>query len=515
MGATSREQTSFRLRNDDDSESAASWKQLINVDDTINVDENFRIRFGYTVGGMDGGQACQLEYNLAGAGWNPVNATSIVVRSFTTTHVADNATITEQLDQGNTFTANTTPNGGFDEVDGLVSSQDLVLGEECEVEYCVQIRSADVVDAQTLQLRITRAGSAFDTYTNEPTITVSEAAPDLSPEEAESFSQGQQQPVMRAAGIVFAAALLASGLAIYDPETINDPEAAAVEQWWQPWPGPVQEPPGNAYNAAQSAASGAVDDQETIGFSGVPPDTSIEDWWQAWPEPVLEHPAAHHAAALAASGLFPSPQIDSAVRVTWARLEVPLADAVEAQDDIEHWFQAWSEPVPPRAGLHASQQQALAIDPETIGDPELTERIEWYAPWSEPVRAKFVYQHPAAFDDQETIGDPSPVPPDESTEWWVAWSEPVPPQAGLDAANQLALVDDPETIGDAAPDDESIEDWWTPFALPTLGQAGLHASLQAQPTNPDALFQAAPPAPPTGKKSQNPMIVSLGRMMNR
>ena len=75
MGATTREQTSFRIRDDDGSESAATWRQAINVDDTLAVDTNFRIRFGYTIAGMDGAQACQLEYNLASAGWNPVNAT--------------------------------------------------------------------------------------------------------------------------------------------------------------------------------------------------------------------------------------------------------------------------------------------------------------------------------------------------------------------------------------------------------------------------------------------------------
>ena len=180
MGATTREQTSFRIRDDDGSESAATWRQAINVDDTLAVDTNFRIRFGYTIAGMNGAQDCQLEYNLASAGWNPVNATSSVVRSSASSNVADNATITEQLDQGKTFTANTTPNGGFDEVDGLVASQSLLTTEECEVEYCFQIRSADVTDAQTLQLRITRAGTVFDTYTNTPTITVDETSGDIS-----------------------------------------------------------------------------------------------------------------------------------------------------------------------------------------------------------------------------------------------------------------------------------------------------------------------------------------------
>ncbi len=177
MGATTREQTSFRCRDDDGSESAATWRQSINIDDTQDVDKNYRIRFGYTVGGMDGDITPQLEYNLASAGWVDVNATSSVVRSSASPNVADNATITEQLAQGKDFVANTTPNGGFDEVDGIVSSQSLATTEESECEFCYQIRSADVVDAQTLQLKITQAGSDFNTYTQTPTITVNEAAP--------------------------------------------------------------------------------------------------------------------------------------------------------------------------------------------------------------------------------------------------------------------------------------------------------------------------------------------------
>lgn len=169
------EQTSFRLRNDDGNEADATWKQAINVNDTINVDENFRPRFGITVSDTNQSIGCQLEYNLAGAGWNAVNATSSVVQSSASPNVANGATITEQLDQSKTFTARFSPNGGFDEVDGLIANQSLTTTEEMECEYCVQIQSGDVTDGQTIELRISRAGTALDTYTNTPTVTVSEA----------------------------------------------------------------------------------------------------------------------------------------------------------------------------------------------------------------------------------------------------------------------------------------------------------------------------------------------------
>ncbi len=176
MGATTREQTSFRLRDDDGSESAATFRQAINIDDTLTVDTNFRVRFGITHAGMIGDVTGQLQYNLASAGWNNVDASSSVVQSVASPNVADNATITEQLNQGNTFVGNTTPTGLFDEVDGLVSSQTIDVTEETEMEFCFTIISGDVTDLQTLQLRVSHNGAALTTYTQTPTITVSEPA---------------------------------------------------------------------------------------------------------------------------------------------------------------------------------------------------------------------------------------------------------------------------------------------------------------------------------------------------
>ena len=176
MGATTYEQTSFRIRDDDGNETTATWRQAINTNDTLTVDTNYRIRFGITLAAMDGALAGQLQYNLAAAGWNNVTGASAVVQAVASPNVADAATITEQLAQGKTFTSNASPSGLFDEVDGAVASQSLTTTQETEMEFCFTIVSGDVADAQTLQLRVTRAGTALTTYTNTPTITVNEPA---------------------------------------------------------------------------------------------------------------------------------------------------------------------------------------------------------------------------------------------------------------------------------------------------------------------------------------------------
>lgn len=166
------EQLSFRGRNDDGSESGATWKVLVNTDWTQAVDENFRVRFEIE---EDAGASFtldpQLQYNLNGAGWNNVTGASSVVRATASPNVADGAATTNQLTQsGLGFVA-----GVFDEVDGLAGSQTL-NNQHTEVEYCVQIRSADVNNGDTVQLRVTDAGTALNVYTQTPTITVSEAA---------------------------------------------------------------------------------------------------------------------------------------------------------------------------------------------------------------------------------------------------------------------------------------------------------------------------------------------------
>ena len=54
---------------------------------------------------------------------------------------------------------------------------DLAAIGHCEPEFCVQILSGDVTNGQTLQLRVSDAGTAIAAYTDTPTITVSESSP--------------------------------------------------------------------------------------------------------------------------------------------------------------------------------------------------------------------------------------------------------------------------------------------------------------------------------------------------
>ena len=169
-------QVAFRGHKDDGNETTATWAANQNTNWTQLVDTNFRPRFLIEeTGGGNDLLGFKLQYNLAAAGWNDVNASSSVVRSSASANFADLADTTSQLTGGTgTFLAD---NDGMDEVDGAQPYKGSWASKKWEVEFCVQIRSADVTDAQTLQLRVIKDNSvALDVYTATPTVTVSEPA---------------------------------------------------------------------------------------------------------------------------------------------------------------------------------------------------------------------------------------------------------------------------------------------------------------------------------------------------
>jgi hypothetical protein len=167
-------QQAFRLVDDDAGLNAGTFRQPLNQDDTQGVDQNYRIRFCIQqFGGSNGSIQAQLEYNLKAAGWNPVTESSSVIRSTDSGYYSDEDATTERLNQAGVFVA-----GKGDDADGtggICGSVTLQVDpdEETEFEFCYQIRSADVSDSDTIELRVTDNGSILDTYVNTPTITVS------------------------------------------------------------------------------------------------------------------------------------------------------------------------------------------------------------------------------------------------------------------------------------------------------------------------------------------------------
>ena len=192
-------QLDFRGFEDDAGLGSASGIADVNTNWTQDVDDNFRIRFSIDPESGDLVQdfTAQLEYNLASAGWNDVTSSSDVVKV-----VDDGNTIADGADIG----SDATPDGNkiytgasfdfafitgeYDDGNGETEETTRPSSSWTEFEFCCQIISGDVTDAQTLQLRITyganstdRADEEFASYTNTPTITVNEEAAGLGPAE--------------------------------------------------------------------------------------------------------------------------------------------------------------------------------------------------------------------------------------------------------------------------------------------------------------------------------------------
>src|SRR6478735_5493986 len=155
-------QAAFRLRNDDGNETTATWKAAQNSNVTQQCDTNLRVRFLMQNTGTTASNnlVAQLEVSLNAGAYANVSASSTVVRSSASPNVTDAANITQQLTGGTgTFIGLT----GYDEVDGAAggASLDIPASGNFEVEYSVQIRSADVANGDIIHLKVTNAGTDF------------------------------------------------------------------------------------------------------------------------------------------------------------------------------------------------------------------------------------------------------------------------------------------------------------------------------------------------------------------
>jgi hypothetical protein len=167
-------QLSFRGRDDTTAlNTDGGWLAAINTNWGQLVDTTFRVRFELQeTGGATGSFVPQLQYQRNGGGYVNVTGSSTVVRATASGVVADAAATTNLLINGTgTFAA-----GAFDETDGLTGTHAVAASGHTEVEFAVQIRSADVALGDTINLRClgkSNATTALDAYPQTPAITVS------------------------------------------------------------------------------------------------------------------------------------------------------------------------------------------------------------------------------------------------------------------------------------------------------------------------------------------------------
>jgi hypothetical protein len=161
-------QTDFRGRNDDGSQTAATFIAAANTNWTQLSGVAFRVRFrvAATVASFTSGYTAYYSRN-AGA-FTIVSGSSSVVKATSSAFVTDGTATTQQIGTG-TFVA-----GSVDTVDGAFASVTIAGSSNSEFEGCYQIVTADVAAGDTIAIKLEQTGGTLlATYTNIPSITVS------------------------------------------------------------------------------------------------------------------------------------------------------------------------------------------------------------------------------------------------------------------------------------------------------------------------------------------------------
>ena len=169
-------QSRFRWRNDDGSETAATWLELEDVDATPIVESDgtlvLRVRIGFeeTNNTSSGPNiSFNFERNVDGAGWATIPAAgagSEPVRFFNSSNVTDGEDTTEQL----TKTGGTTWEAG-EIVESDPSENTPISGLDwSENEAVVEFVGAQMGGVTEIQFRLTQEGTPFGTYTVTPAI---------------------------------------------------------------------------------------------------------------------------------------------------------------------------------------------------------------------------------------------------------------------------------------------------------------------------------------------------------
>ncbi|MCR4307921.1 MAG: hypothetical protein NUV80_05135 [Candidatus Berkelbacteria bacterium] len=163
------QQSHFRGRYDDGSQTTATWKVAANTNWSQVLDVTFRIRFVVqNDGSVPDSFLTKLQYNLNAAGWVDITTSSTVIIAVNSANITDTEATTQQVGAAS-FVA------GEETEDGVTASVTLNgLGDQTEHELVCQILSTGAVVGDTIQVRCLESdGTVFQLYSQTPTITVS------------------------------------------------------------------------------------------------------------------------------------------------------------------------------------------------------------------------------------------------------------------------------------------------------------------------------------------------------
>lgn len=148
-------QQSFRFRNDDGSQTTATWSQTANVNDQRKPFVIFRCRFliQQTVSTANTAlaRAFKLRYSLNSGTYTDVGAqgSSTVIRYADSPNITDDEVTTQQLGTGSFVAGDVDENGDT----GTITFTSAALSET-EIEFVLELDGANINVNDTLDLRV-------------------------------------------------------------------------------------------------------------------------------------------------------------------------------------------------------------------------------------------------------------------------------------------------------------------------------------------------------------------------
>lgn len=178
-GSNSVVQTGFRARNDDGSETTATWKAALNTNWYQPYGQNFRLRILTERDSLANGWNVQhlLQASYNGGAYFAVTTATSIVKIVSSTYFTDGDDTTQQLGSL-TWTGDVGDEGMISgTTDNTTATMFYDLGNDMEFEFevCMQVIEADVSIRDTIAFRgydNTGATTYSGGYSETPTLTV-------------------------------------------------------------------------------------------------------------------------------------------------------------------------------------------------------------------------------------------------------------------------------------------------------------------------------------------------------
>lgn len=163
-------QKHFRFRNDDGSETTATWKAALDTNINQVPNTNFRLRYAIEIQPFDLGgwtnldnlkMQCSMTRSGISSSYADITSSSTYIRLSSSASVADEASTTQQISSPDSFTANNVLTSTT-----LSTATVGTATNTLEIEICAQVRSADTANGDYIDFKVVNGS---DTGTNTAT----------------------------------------------------------------------------------------------------------------------------------------------------------------------------------------------------------------------------------------------------------------------------------------------------------------------------------------------------------